>query len=108
MRRAIALLIILATSRAAAEPVNLHMRTPSTCETEGGSHLQLPPGYFMDEPTRDELDRETRHLQDAETRLRAENRSLRGSLASWQPGWIVLVSTAAVALALGIYAGKKI
>ncbi len=56
-----------------------HLKSPSTLETEKGSVLQLPPGYFMDEPTWDERDREMRRLQDQETRLGAENRSLRES-----------------------------
>lgn len=96
------------TRVASGDPVNLHMRTPSTCETEGGTKLQLPPGYFLDEESHDRLDREVRRLQDAETRLVAENRSLRGTLSSWQPGWVVLVVAVAGGVALGVYAGSKL
>lgn len=97
----LAALVILATSRAAAEPVHLHMRTPSTVTTEGGTTRQLPPGYFLDEDSYGKLDTEMRRLQDQETRLGAENRSLKGTLSSWQPGWLVVVGAVVGGVALG-------
>lgn len=84
-------------------PVNLHMRTPSTITTDGGSVVKVPPGYYLDEPTHDKLDAEVKRLQEAETRLKAENTSFRTSAASWQPGWWTLAVTLASGIALGAY-----
>jgi len=69
---------IVCGSRAAAGEV-VHLKSPSEVVTEKGSKLSLPPGYFLEEPDYDRLDVEMRRLQDAETRLGAENRSLRDS-----------------------------
>ena len=104
----IAAIVIVATSRAAAEPVHLHMRTPSTVTTEGGNTRQLPPGYFLDEDSYTKLDAEMRRLQEQETRLGAENRSLRGTLSSWQPGWIVVTVAIASGVALGWYVNSQL
>lgn len=96
-------------SRAAhGEPTNLHMRSGSMCKTDGGTELTLPPGYFVDEPTHDVVDAEVKRLQDAETRLTAENASFRKSAASWQPGWVTLASVLAGGIALGVYLDHKL
>lgn len=76
-----------------------HMRTPSTVQTEGGSSLSLPPGYFLDEETWQERDLELKRLQEQETRLVAENKSLRES-ASFPP-WAT-AALGAVGIALGV------
>jgi hypothetical protein len=81
----------------------LHMRSSSTLRTDGGSELRLPPGYFMDEPTYDKLDAETRRLQDAELRLTVENKSLRKSASGWQPGWYTIAGFVATSLVAGWY-----
>lgn len=102
-------LLLLMGARSAAEPVNacpvapchLRMRAPSTLTTVSGDEYVLPPGRFLDESTFIVLDDELRRLQDQETRLKAENQSLRDSLAGWQPGWM----TIAVTLVLGAAAG---
>jgi hypothetical protein len=73
-----------------------HLKSPSTLETEKGSILQLPPGYFMDEPTWNERDREMRRLQDQETILSAQNKSLRESVDGFP--WLPVVVTAVVGL----------
>ncbi len=86
----------------------LHMRTPSTVHTDGGSDLKLPPGYFMDEPTYDKLDAEQRRLQDAELRLTVENKSMRQSLAGWQPGWYMIAGFVVTSLAAGWYLHDRI
>lgn len=65
--------------------------------------IDLPPGHFVDRTTWSALDLELRRAQDAETRLGAENRSLRASAASWQPGWKVLAGAVVSGLALGWY-----
>ena len=80
-RRPIIVAMVLAMSaRAAADPI-YHLKTPSTLKTDGGSELRLPPGYFLDEQTWQERDLELKVAQEARTRLKAENASLRKSAA---------------------------
>lgn len=95
--------LLLAPS-AAAKPLRLH--SASSMKTDGGVDLRLPPGYFLTEPDWDKLDKEVRRLQDAETRLSAENKSMRKSLDSG-PGWGTLVITI-TALSLGVVIGVAI
>ena len=64
--------------------------SPSTLKTEKGSELKLPPGYFLDEETWMERDAEMRRLQEQESRLRAENLSLRDSADDFPWGKIAL------------------
>lgn len=104
----LAAIVILATTRAAADPVHLHMRSPSTVTTDGGTTLKLPPGYFLDEESYGKLDTEVRRLQEQETRLVAENGSLRKTLSSWRPGWVVVVSAVVSGVAIGVYAHSKL
>lgn len=85
----------------------LHLRTPAHVLTDGGADLRLPPGYYLDEPTWGKLDTEVRRLQDSETRLNAENKSLKTSLSGWQPGWWTLAGAVAGGLAIGWYAHGK-
>lgn len=118
-----AVLALLLPAGAAAEPASdpaaderpvveprpgelLHLRSPALAETEGGSLIRLPPGYFLAEPTWDVLDAEVRRLQDAETRLGAENASLRASAsagAPWGRGTLAAVLGALAAGAAGGY-----
>lgn len=66
-----------------------------------GSHIVQPEAY-------DSLDREMRRLQELETRLTAENNSLRETASGWQPGWKILATTLIVGLAGGVYLGSKL
>ncbi len=107
--------LVLAAARAAADPATAeappptHLASSSAVHTDGGSDLRLPPGYFLAEPTWLRLDAETRRLQDAETRLRAENTSLRASAATgWQPGWYTVVLAVSGGIALGVYLDHKL
>lgn len=108
---AVAVVAVLLAPKVAAEPL-MHIVTeeprtlcvpwpegaaPTTCRT-------LPPGHFVNEPAWSALDTEIRRLQDQETRLDAENRSLRESAAGWQPGWRTLAVTLATGVALGVAA----
>jgi hypothetical protein len=103
----------LATS-AAADPAPepgiatspIHLLSPATVTTEGGTELALPAGvYILEQPAWFALDAEFKRLQDAETRLDAENASLRASAAG--PGFglratLLLVTTAiAAGIAIG-------
>lgn len=78
-----------------------HIKSPSELKTEKGSDLQLPPGYFLDEQTWQERDLELKRLQTQETRLVAENKSLRES-ASYPPWMTVLIGAAGVALGVTV------
>lgn len=84
------LLVLVATARA-DEPETEIVRThsPATCRTDGGSDLRLPAGYFLPEAKFSELDASLKTLQDAQTRLTAENTSLRASASerSWAWAW---------------------
>ena len=114
-RRVAVGVVVLASfaARAAADPAPdlthyVHLQSGSHVTTDGGTVTQLPPGYFMDEPTHDKLDAEMKRLQDSETRLTAENASLVKATSGWQPGWYTLAITLASGVALGWYAKSKL
>jgi hypothetical protein len=97
----------LVAPRAAAEselqPSNLRITEPALVCTLAHPErcAQLRPGRYLDEERWSLLDAEVRRLQTAETRLTAENQSMRKSLAGWTPGW----KTLALALASGLAGG---
>jgi hypothetical protein len=70
--------------------------------------ITLPSGYFLDEPTYVKLDNELRRLQDTETRLVAENASLRAAAQTWKPGWITLTTTLVVGIVAGVYIDHRL
>ena len=70
--------------------------------------IALPVGFFLDESSYSKLDVEMKRLQDAETRLTAENTSLRQSAKAWQPGWITVLSTLTIGVIVGAYADRKL
>jgi hypothetical protein len=80
MRRkhVLAIAAVLAFSREAHGEI-YRIKSPSTLKTEKDSELKLPPGYFLDEKTWQERDLELKEAQEARTRLKAENDSLRKS-----------------------------
>lgn len=82
----VALYAIVGTCQARGEPIRL--LTPSTVVTDGGSELRLEPGVFLPEPDFQKLDDELRRLQVQETRLTAENQSLKESMT---PSWYFYV-----------------
>ena len=43
---ALCLVVVLASREANGEPV--HLKSPSKVETQAGSKLELPPGYFFE------------------------------------------------------------
>lgn len=99
-------LIVVAVCRctAHADPApdmsNVHLNSASSCTTAGGSSITLPPGFFLDEIKHAALDAELRRLQDAETRLSAENVSFRAQAPGWQPGWKTILTTVIVSMAV--------
>lgn len=115
----VAVLLAL-TTRAAADPSTYVPCPDDTCylhivsnsslytDTSDDVQLRLPPGWFVDEGTWGRMDAEQKRLQDVETRLSAENRTLRTALDGWQPGWMTLSTALVVGLAAGIYIGVKL
>ena len=106
-----AVLASLAPVGAAADPVTLeepvrkHVTVPSELHV-GPVVFRLPPVYLMSEGVKDALDLEVRRLQDAETRLTAENKSLRDGAGRW--GTVALIVVSVLAVAGGYYAGDKL
>lgn len=114
MRRALVViaLVLGLTAEAAADgpapaapaPVLwYHAPAPVHLTVEGGGSYDLPAGYYLPEPAFVVLDTEVRRLQDAETRLNAENQAMRESVAGWRPGWKALATSLAVGLVGGWY-----
>ena len=66
-----------------------------------GSHIFDPIQWNV-------VDAELKRLQTVEVRLTAENKSLRTTAASWQPGWRLLLGVAVAGLAGGSYLTWKI
>lgn len=110
-RRVLTILVFSAltfgTSRLTlADDGPLRMRTGSTCTTTGGSTVTLPPGYFLPEPTWGKFDAEIRRLQGEETRLSAENKTLRDLTDSTAGRTLrYLMIGAAIGVAAGFAAG---
>ena len=103
---AVAVLGVLSLAPVAAADADttpIHLKTTATCTTAGGTTIVLLPGYYLSEGLWAKLDRETRRLQDLETRLTVENKSLKASLNS-KSGVLSLLS----GVVLGITAGKLI
>jgi hypothetical protein len=95
-----AIVVALASRSAAGDPV-IHLKTPSTVHTDGGADLKLPPGYFLEQNLYWELDDEFKRLQTQETRLKAENKSLRESSSEYP--WAATGLVGAFGIALGIF-----
>lgn len=79
----------------------LHINTPGDLHTDGGSDVRLLPGIYYDDRSFKTLDDEMRRLQEVETRLKAENKSLRGSAKSISFGWYALGTALAAGIATG-------
>lgn len=121
-RKIIAVLLMATTARAAADPDRegsgsgaadlpdqeasiTHLKSDADCVTAKGSKVHLPAGFALDEATWAARDAEYRRLQDAETRLTAENTSLKAS-ASGSSHFVLIVSAVAAAFAAGYALGR--
>lgn len=89
------------------DPGTLHLQTPSTVVTDGGSNLRLPPGYFLPEPEYKRQDALLKSLGDDKTNLTAQNISLRASTSGWQPGWRTLAAALVTGLVAGLYVDHR-
>ena len=86
----------------------VHILTPAEVHTQGGSDINLPPGYFLTEPDWNVLDSQVKDLQDDKTRLTAQNNAFRNAPG---PGWWILVAGTVgllVGVSGGIYIGHKL
>lgn len=109
--------VLLAPSPARADDVPGPLPTERVRLTSGPGELlvpaiarrfALPVGTEILLPEAvTKLDVEIKRLQEAETRLSAENHSLRDTAKSWQPGWKTLLVTLATGISVGVYAGLK-
>lgn len=106
----VALVVLLLSTRAATQPASdpepaphVHVLEPATITTDSGKSRRIPPGHFVDEPRWSLLDVEMRRLQDAETRLTAENASMRKTTSAWRPGWKMLGSALLTGITVGAY-----
>ena len=107
----VGLMILLAGNRALADAEVRPLPSPHVQLTTGDGTLVAPDGqrYFLplgthilDGTSWQKLDEETHRLQDQETRLRAENESLKKSANSWwTPGWGTLLVLGGLAVATG-------
>lgn len=68
-----------------------HIKSESTLTTQKGSVLALPPGYFLDEGTFAKRDEELKLAQTLNTRLKAENESLRKSAKDSTSPWVPII-----------------
>jgi hypothetical protein len=78
------------------------MREETTLRKDNGEEFRLPPGHFYDVDTWQEVDNEFKRLQNQETRLTAENKSLKESLDTWKPGWVAVTSAVLVGVLGGV------
>lgn len=101
---ALLLTVALFSREAHGEPV--HLKSPSKVETQAGSKLELPPGYFFEEAEKAALDAEMKRLQEREVRLDAENKSLRASADEISFGWLALGTAIVAGFTLGYVVAK--
>lgn len=85
----------------------LRMREPTTlCLLRDPTYcVELEPGRYVEETLWIELDNEFKRLQDQETRLKAENDSLRKSANEFP--WLTTAIVLGVGIAAGTYIGLK-
>lgn len=79
----------------------LHLKTPSTVQTDGGTNLRLPPGYFLEEADYEKLDGVFKQMELDQIRLEAENQSLRDSADEVSFGWVTLGAAVLAGVATG-------
>lgn len=87
--------------------VSTHVLTPFEVTTDAGGHRRFAPSWIVPEPVWSKIDVELKRLQTTETRLGAENASLRASAGAGGFGWGTAAAVAA-ALAAGILGGRML
>lgn len=86
----------------------IHLQSGSHISTDGGTKLDLPPGYFFDEPTFNKLDADVKQLQDDNTSKDAQIKVYRAQVEKWQPGWMTLAGAVVGGIVLGWYLHEKL
>lgn len=82
---------------------------PGVLDAPNGRSYFLPVGtHILDGLSWQKQDDEVRRLQELETRLTAENASLRETASGWQPGWKLMLATLVVGVAGGVYIHSKL
>lgn len=94
-----ALLAVFSAREASGEIY--HVKSPSVLVTDKGSKLSLPPGYFLDEKAWQDRDLRMRRLEEQETRLTAENKSLKQSHGDYP--WVTTGVVGAFGVAFGVF-----
>lgn len=107
MRGLLVAAALLAPRPAGGESTFVHVKSPSEVRTDKGGSARLPPGYFLDEATWERLDAEVRRLQGVETRIVAENASLRASAREFSFKWYWVAGAFALGAAAGAYAALR-
>lgn len=98
---AVALALVASASARADEGEGAtRFEGPITVITSEGQAITLPAGVFLTAPAFAKVDAEVIRLQEAETRLRAENASLLASLET--PKWIAIASGALAVITVAI------
>ncbi len=106
-RLLLAVVLVMGMARSAGADENpcpdpgCHLKSGGTLTTRKGSVLELPPGYFLDEPTFVRRHVELVDAQDKVTRLGAENRVLREEAS--RPGWKITLVVGVVNTIVGAY-----
>lgn len=98
-------------SDAHAEPPpsdHLRMKDASTLILKSGRTLDLSPGRYITEEKFSAFELETKRLQEAEIRLKAENESLRKSAEGWRPGWKILAGAVLTGIGVGVYVTVRV
>ena len=114
----IALAVLLAGPRALADDAPELETAPDPAVLVNEAELHIPatgrtyklvPGtWLLAPPSWTKLETELKRLQDAETRLSAENKSMRETSSGWRPGWKLLLGAFAVGATSGAYAYYKL
>jgi len=102
--RSLVVVLVLATCTPAyadPPPPDRPIKFPESVEIiyGAGESKRLPPGYWLDESHWDTLDRELRRLQDAETRLEAENEVFRKEAGM---SWRIALAVFGLGVAAGV------
>lgn len=91
------------------EQITLRSGEGELCLKVTGKCFTIPQmSRVLAPPAADRVDAELRRLQDAETRLAAENKHMRERVSGWSPGWKTLAVTMLTGIATGVYLGLKI
>lgn len=100
---AAALSVLLLSGGVAADPLPevIPVTESVTLRADGGAELRVPPGYYVPLDAWQALDAEIKRSQTAETRLSAENLSLRKSAESESCPWYLIAGAFALGITLG-------